>query len=397
MTATTRPSGVSWRLAAALAVTATTALCGAAPTFTSVPAPDLQPLFAQASTGSLAWLGADIATSLPLDDVGLAHLWLFGDTIIGRFRPNATRDIKGMPRNSVGVLYTAASGRPTSTLSHAWRYDASAAQHVGFFSPPANASQWYWPQQGLRVNNASFVVAWRMAPGPPGEFAFTTAGIDVIALPRYGDGGASGDPADWPAALPTTTIGAAYVHDNFTVGNSVAVDGGYVYLLGGVGSPSAAMMTRIGAADFVAQAWDRLTFLMADGSWATYVAGATEAGVRRLFDFVPSETTMTWVPALSAWLLLNVNTFITGADVTFRTTPDLAGGAWSAPTTIYTIPAPFLANGSFCYAGKAHPELAAPGGAELVWTFNCNTDGLPPLVNRTDMYLPRVVRTTWSA
>ena len=51
-----------------------------------------------------------------------------------------------------------------------------------------------------------------------------------------------------------------------------------------------------------------------------------------------------------------------------------------------------LAGGVFCYAGKAHPEFSPPGSLELVFSYMCNTDGIPPLLNRTDIYVPQLVR-----
>ena len=37
--------------------------------------------------------------------------YLFGDTLVGRFYPNGTRNVTSMPRNSVGILYMATDGR----------------------------------------------------------------------------------------------------------------------------------------------------------------------------------------------------------------------------------------------------------------------------------------------
>jgi hypothetical protein len=58
------------------------------------------------------WIqGADICTSIALNDDGSALLFLFGDTLVGRFHPNGTRDIDSMPRNSVGLVFQH-GGRP---------------------------------------------------------------------------------------------------------------------------------------------------------------------------------------------------------------------------------------------------------------------------------------------
>ena len=84
------------------------------------------------------------------------------------------------------------------------------------------------------------------------------------------------------------------------------------------------------------------------------------------------------------------NTFVS-SSISFRTAPALTG-PWSAPVDVYPIPADML-TGAFCYAGKAHPELSPPGAAEIVFSFMCNTPTIPALENRSDIYVPQLVRT----
>ena len=59
---------------------------------------------------------------------------------------------------------------------------------------------------------------------------------------------------------------------------------------------------------------------------------------------------------------------------------------------VYAIPAEMLAGGAFCYAGKAHPELER-SAEEIVFSFMCNTPTIAALENRTDIYVPQLVRT----
>lgn len=60
---------------------------------------------------------------------------------------------------------------------------------------------------------------------------------------------------------------------------------------------------------------------------------------------------------------------------------------------MYAIPPEMLAGGAFCYAGKAHPELSAEGAPEIVFSFMCNTPTIAELENRTDVYVPQLIRT----
>lgn len=120
----------------------------------------------------------------------------------------------------------------------------------------------------------------RMEDGPPGLFPFQMAGWDVLDLGSP----TSADPLAWP--LPATTT-LPHINNTFSVGNAVALDGdGFVYLLGGNGR--AALMARIGEADFARAAWDALRFYTR-GAWAPFDA---DTAPDALFDFVPSEATL---------------------------------------------------------------------------------------------------------
>jgi hypothetical protein len=89
------------------------------------------------------------------------------------------------------------------------------------------------------------------------------------------------------------------------------------------------------------------------------------------------------------------NTF-TSNSISFRTAPQLIG-PWSEPVSVYPIPFSLLSGGTFCYAGKAHPELVAPGAPEIVFSYVCNTPTIPELENRTDVYVPQLVRVSIGA
>lgn len=146
------------------------------PTFSSVPAVDLQPLFEI----DVPWLGADIATSVPLGGLPGVYLWLHGDTLIGKMS-DGVRVVQGMPRNSVAILNVSSSGQPVSPYQHYIRSNPKEAQHFGFFSPP-EPSQWYWPTAGISIGEDLYVVSMRIEAGGSGLFPFATAGFDVLKI-----------------------------------------------------------------------------------------------------------------------------------------------------------------------------------------------------------------------
>jgi hypothetical protein len=91
------------------------------------------------------FLGADVATSIPLSiSSNVYSLWLFGDTITGTMS-SGQRTITAMPRNSVALFQTV-HGVPQSTLAHFIRYatDPDEAKHIGFWSPDEE-SHWFLP------------------------------------------------------------------------------------------------------------------------------------------------------------------------------------------------------------------------------------------------------------
>ena len=350
-------------------------------TFSSTPASDLQPLFSITPP----YLGADVSTSFNIPSLGTNfYLWLHGDTILGTFI-NGTRQWNGkMPRNSVGVLNVSSIAITSRSEAHYIREGAGNALHDGFWSPPNNPKQWYWPVSGVAVRGRAYVFAMRMEMGPPGLFPFQYAGYDVIALGTP----TSADPLEWP--LPTITT-FPHINTTFSFGSAVTLSDGYVYLLGGGGATgNSAMMVRIDEESFELAAWENLTFYT-KGEWTLFNHLNTPPDT--LFEFVPSETTLVY-HSLGFWYILIVNTFIS-QSVMIRTAP-APQGPWSDMIGIYALPTDILSGGAFCYAPKSHPELSALSNTtnEFVFTYMCNTPTIPDLLNRTNIYIPQVIRTT---
>ena len=346
--------------------------CAAYPPFSAAPAADLQPPFNIAPP----YLGADVATSIALS--ADRALWLHGDTLVGAFAHGA-RSFRSMPRNSVALRYA------NGTIRHAIRAaDRSNPAHVGFFTPP-DAAQWYWPTCLALLAGQLSVFAMRIEPGPPGLFPFQLAGTDVLAL-----GAAAAlpdDPLAWPAPAITPL---PFTSANQTLGNAVGQSADFLYLLGGCGAGAReAFMARLPAAAAAAGEWRALQQWGLGGAWEPMAGAGAPAP---LFDFVPSEATLTFHEALGAWVILTVNTFL-GPTITAHLAP-APEGPWAA-ADVYRIPDEQLAGGAFCYAGKVHVELAAAGAREIVFSYMCNTPTISELLNRTDVYIPQLVRVTY--
>jgi hypothetical protein len=344
-------------------------------TYSSTPALDLQPLF----DISQPWLGADVATSIHLcGRDNSTYLWLHGDTLVGTFS-NGNRNIQSMPRNSVAIFNV-----NDKTYNHFIKpADPGNPAHRGFWSPQ-NISQWYWPTSGACVNGSMTVLSMKIEPGPPGLFPFIEVGYDAIILGPVSN--LDDDPMKWPTPQ---TISILNQNSSFVLGNAVGVDENMqmVYLLGSMGEKNSAYIARIPFTDWNNQNWTALEYYSALNIWEMWRDSLIP---QTLFENCPSETTLFYQPLLSSWYIVIANTFLSDS-VGILTAPTITGPWTQTMIPLYTISSDLL-QGSFCYAGKSHPELAK-NSSEIIFSFVCNTPTIPELINRTDVYVPRLIRT----
>ena len=289
-----------------------------------------------------------------------------------------------MPRNTVATLSVAqGTGKPASPYTHFSRPpNGSDPQHGGFWSPP-DAAQWYWPTVGVSLGDGNVhVIAMRMENAGSGLFPFATAGMDVLSFERP-----SANPMAWPQPNPSTL---PHVNNTWVLGCAAGVGAdGFVYILGS--NNGTGMMTRIKGRAFSAHQWDQLTYFVGGAAgWVPFGGGLLPSP---LFPFVPSETTLAFHPAMRLWYIVWVNTFLS-KSIMFRTAPS-PEGPWSDGIPVYDIPLSQLA-GAFCYAGKAHPELSPAGALEVITSYMCNTPQISDLLDRPDIYVPQLVRTSIS-
>lgn len=352
--------------------------------FSSSPALDLQPLFQI----SQPWLGADVATSIPFcgGNNDSSFLWLHGDTLVGKFS-NGQRFFQSMPRNSVAIYNIDDQGVQTYKhfISPA---DPNNPSHKGFWSP-SNLTQWYWPTSGACVDGFLTILSMKIEPGPPGLFPFIETGYDAIILGAVEN--LDENPLKWPATPLTMTI--PNQNSSFVLGNAVGVDetSQLVYLLGSMGPRNTAYIARIHFSDWNLQNWEALEYYSSSNNWVRWNNSLIP---KSLFDECPSETTLFYQPTLALWYIVVANTFLSNS-VGILTAQSLTGPWTQSIIPLYNIPSDLLSGGSFCYAGKAHPELTR-NSSEIIFSFVCNTPTIPALLNRTNVYVPQIVRTTIS-
>jgi len=108
-----------------------------------------------------------------------------------------------------------------------------------------------------------------------------------------------------------------------------------------------------------------------------------------LFDGAATEMSVSYLPALASFVAVYTHLGISGRIVARRAPrPE---GPWGPPVELWHCPETEWNPRYFCYAGKAHPELATRGN-ELIISYACNAEELEDLVSDPRLYWPRFVR-----
>ncbi len=117
------------------------------------------------------WTGGDATQSVSLPDG--STLWLFGDSFLGRIRPNGSRSpMSPMVRNCL-VLQR---GKHLTTL-HGGPVDSPSA-----FFPAESPSRWYWPGDGVVENRRIRVFLHRFFQQSPGMWGWKWVGTEIASL-----------------------------------------------------------------------------------------------------------------------------------------------------------------------------------------------------------------------
>ena len=363
------------------------------------------------------WLGGDSAASvvLPHGD-GRASLWLFGDSFVAQ--PDAP-DARSYPfaHNSIAVSHCDARGT--------WHLDYSiggqpnegpqTAPHA-FFEPDPKAAwvvqarretdgeAYYWPISAAVSGDAVYVALLRVASGPasgPFRLPFHLLGVD---LARIDD--TTAPPETWRVRYATL----ANRTDVLPASSLVAVGEhlyAFAFLASGDGR-SPRILTRLPIEAIAADRSDledAVETLAKGGQW---IPGLQPTQARILMDDDASEMSVHFDPGLREWLAvysdLPADAKSPHTDTLWLRRAQRLTGPWSRPLPLGHVPELAhrpdpLPGELFCYAAKAHPELAR--SAELLVTYVCNVyaerdDELPAVLERLrttpSIYRPQALR-----
>jgi hypothetical protein len=105
-------------------------------------------------------------------------------------------------------------------------------------------------------------------------------------------------------------------------------------------------------------------------------------------DGMASECSVSFLPKLGRYVLVYTERGLS-PKIQVRTAAK-PWGEWAAATTVYRCPEMAQDKRIFCYAAKAHPELAEAD--ELVISYVANSYDISQVVEDASLYWPRFVR-----
>jgi hypothetical protein len=323
-------------------------------------APELDDLF---SPEPSLWRGADAAYSVPLSPGRI--LWLFGDTFVAAPGMRGRAGTK-MPRNTIAIQTL--PGGP----KYFWRTEKG--QPADAFKAELGEG-WLWPLSGVRVGPTLYLFMMQMIAKGEGAFGFEFLKSVLVSVDNPDD-----DPASWTIHQKAIPHVLRSPDGNLFFGTASVLHEGKLYIYGVLDSRDkgivVAQVDPASIGDF-----GRWTFF----NGKAWVPDATAA--QALFRGGSVEMSVT---PISGGLAAVYTKQGMSPEIILRRARN-PSGPWSEPQVIHRCVEPQWSKNYFCYAAKAHPELAA-SDRELIVTYAVNSFSFPEVVNDLRIYRPRFVR-----
>lgn len=328
-------------------------------------------------TADPRWKGADSSSSVPLS--GADTLWLFGDTWITDSEA-VGRDQGKIVRNSLAVQQIGGTG--PGAICFFWQQKKGRPE-AAFL--PTHGPGWLWPLSGIRLGNTLFLFYLRIVESK-NDLGFELNGSVVLTIRN---------PDDPPYAWAPEQHDVPFFHHQDTgdlfFGLACLCSKGYVYVYGakedwtqGPGGRSL-LVARARLHAFENMAFSSWQFYSEKG-WAGDVKTA-----RTLFSGAATEMSVSYFPALNRFLAVYSHCGLS-REVLGRAASE-PQGPWGQDSVLWRCPEALRNRDYFCYAGKAHPELACAAN-ELVVTYAANSRNPEDHYHDLDLYWPRFVKIT---
>jgi len=334
------------------------------------PVPEWEALFRK----DAVWRGADGCATVPMTPD--TTLWLFGDTWM---KPDGTPARKGgtIVRNTLALQQWDADGprRP----EFFWTTDPTSGTLSALLTDRGRG--FLWPLSGVRLRDCLFLFTVQVVFSPT-EFSVTRTPMLIVRNPNEG-------PPQWDIAEVDIPWFRADDKAIIWFSGTVFVRENKIYLYGvrqerGLPVPRRSLLlARVPEDDFLRVDFSAWRFWSGTG-WSPNFRDAAP-----LFEGVSSEYSVSWLPALRAYVAVYSSDEVRG-DIVGRFAP-APEGPWGPPRVLFQCRDDDWNPNYPYYAGKAHPELAAADN-ELIVTYATNGAELADLVKDERIYWPRFAR-----
>jgi hypothetical protein len=334
--------------------------------------PDWEQAFRRADA---RWRGADGSYSVSLSKSKI--LWLFGDTWITE--PKATgREGGRVIRNSL-ALQNIRRAEP-GEIEFFWRQDDDGPKAP--FLPPGE-SGWLWPLSGERVEDSLYIFFGRFKRNDS-ELGFETAGSWLFRVANPDD-----SPDTWRMERFEVPFFEHTRNGDLLFGVGCMSHEGSLYIYGiredwtrGVEGRSL-LVARTPAGSLEEPDFSGWRFFSGKG-WTADVGRA-----KALFQGAATEMSVSFLPGRNRFVAVYTHCGVS-REIVARSAPR-PEGPWDRPVVLYRCPEVTWSDEYFCYAGKAHPELARRKN-EMVITYAVNSWNLEDHERDLRIYWPRFLR-----
>jgi hypothetical protein len=350
------------------------------------PMPDLDAKFEQME----GWIGGDGAYSVAMHSPGSPKqtLWLFSDTWIGTVR-QGKRNGATLVNNTLALQQgVGVEAKVKFIVAHDQRGKPAS------FITPQDKRGWFWPQAAIRAERTLFFFAAQIEKnGGGGAFGFKTLGKWLITVDNPDEA-----PAAWHISQKKLLFSLIAPGREVSFGAAAFCDEHYAYIYGTdedrkTLEPERFLIVARAPRDHIGdlESWR----FYGERGWTSDFRGA-----KRLAGDLASECSVHYLAAFKQYVLVYTERGLSPRIL--ARTSDAPWGPWSDAALLYECPivgrkadpnarpANDPSKSVFCYAAKAHPELAV--GNELVISYVENSFDFWQVAADARLYWPRFVR-----
>jgi len=340
-----------------------------------IPLPEFDKSFRHNNDG---WIGGDCAFSLPLANDRV--LWLFGDSFIQE-KNEWSRNGAVLINNSIAIQQGNLL-QESDSLHFYWK--KKQGRHRAFFVNEAEPG-FLWPLSATLIKGKLFVFCVRIEITDPEKvFGFKQIGNEIFHVENPDD-----QPDQWnmivhklPFQRKLGSLGS-----NFFPTDEYLYIYGYRNLRSGWNNAIINLIIARIKMDQAHEIYDLNKWEYLDGA-----TGKWHEDIHRLkpvIEHFTTEYSVTFLPKLNKYLMV-ANAWKHPHPITVRFA-DTPYGPFSKPKIIYQCPEIEWSPSYFCYAAKAHPELADRYD-ELIVSYMTNSKVLHDCFEDLRIYFPRFVK-----